>query len=80
MARRVKSDKRVFFSGFGNLNVDYIRTVVPAKLARDRSLTTLIQVFMEKRPTTNARHLAQKAVVGLLPKSIFARRIWKAAR
>jgi hypothetical protein len=66
---------------FDNVPVDFIRTVVPAiKTAGRRSAAERINAFLRDRPTSNARHLAGKAVVGLLPNHLFGRVLWGARR
>ena len=64
--------------GFAAIPVDYVRTVVPgATLTGDtRSTVEQLQAFLQQRPTANAFHLAQKAVVGLSPSPLFGRVLW----
>lgn len=58
--------------------VDFVRTIVPQSICQTLPTDTvsILQRFLSEKPTANARHLAQKAVVGLLPDSIFAKVIW----
>jgi hypothetical protein len=66
--------------GFGPRNVDFIRTVVPQDIAErySRELVPTLRRFLEDRRTANARHLAEKAVVGLVPDAILGTVIWPA--
>jgi hypothetical protein len=66
---------------FENMPVDFLRTVVPARVrvARTAGRLAYLEAFLEQRPTPNARHLAEKAVVGLMPKGIFGVIIWQPA-
>ncbi len=62
---------------FKKTSVDFIRTVLPLTEANQkRSLTERIRAFLRERPTSNAVHLSKKAVVGLFPKTIFAKVLW----
>jgi hypothetical protein len=36
----------------------------------------LLRAFLGKTPTDNARYLAKKAVIGLLPRKLLGRTIW----
>jgi hypothetical protein len=63
---------------FPNVPVDFLRTVIPTRLHRsDGNAVELIQAFLRKGPTSNARHLQRKAVVGLLPAALFGVVIWE---
>jgi hypothetical protein len=66
---------------FKNMPVDFLRTVVPArvKVARTAGRHVILEAFLQQTPTPNARHLAEKAVVGLMPKAIFGVIIWQPA-
>jgi hypothetical protein len=66
---------------FKNMPVDFLRTVVPArvKVARTAGRLAILEAFLQQTPTPNARHLAEKAVVGLMPKAIFGVIIWQPA-
>ncbi len=58
--------------------VDFIRTAVPVTQAdQKQSLTECIQAFLLEQPTSNAEHLSTKAVVGLFPKNMFAKVLWR---
>jgi hypothetical protein len=61
---------------FNEMPIDFIRTLIPINLQRSNADET-IQEFLRKKPTANANHLANKAVVGLIPKSLFAQIIWQ---
>jgi hypothetical protein len=66
---------------FKNMPVDFLRTVVPArvKVARTAKPLAILEAFLQQTPTPNARHLAEKAVVGLMPKAMFGVIIWQPA-
>jgi hypothetical protein len=72
--RRVRSN----VPGFGERMVDIIWTVIPERIAsRGRANPSrTIREFLKARPTENARFLAQKPVVGLLPERILGRLLW----
>jgi hypothetical protein len=80
LARAVKSTWATV-GCFENFRVDFIRTVVPpcvgASAQEDR--VELLRAFLRKPPTENARHLAQKGVIGLLPEELFHKVIWEPA-
>jgi len=75
--KRVHSD----VGRFKNIPVDFLRTVVPArvKVARTAGRLAILEAFLEQTPTPNARHLAEKAVVGLMPEAIFGVIVWQPA-
>lgn len=76
MARGVKAE-RAEFNHFGVKEVHFLRTVVPPEYVEDsEGIVETLQYFLEETPTSNASHLAQKAVIGLHPKSLFERVIW----
>ena len=65
---------------FPNTPIDFIRTVVPKAqphLKPDSAIKT-VQKFLHDKPTSNACHLSQKAVIGLYPNEVFGEQIWKA--
>lgn len=64
---------------FENMPVDFLRTVVPArvKVSRPAGRLAILHAFLQQTPTPNARHLAEKAVVGLMPKEMFGVIIWQ---
>jgi hypothetical protein len=66
---------------FPDVRVDFIRTVIPLRAfhPRVREPAARIRSFLKQAATANAKHLASKAVVGLLPSSIFGMRIWPEA-
>lgn len=77
LSRAVKSI-RADIGAFPAIKVDFIRTVVrgaDAGLDGKRAVEQ-IQDFLTQRRTSNARYLAEKAVVGLYPREVFGRRIW----
>lgn len=62
---------------FTNMPVDFVRTLVPDVLGTQfKSVEVLLRRFLETKPTNNAWHLSKKAVVGLLPESLFGEIIW----
>lgn len=63
---------------FGIREIDFIRTVVPERFAQgaDHSVSGVLQRFLQRRPTSNARFLTEKAVIGLIPEHLFARVVW----
>jgi hypothetical protein len=67
---------------FHQIAVDFLRTVIPIRVVRPRRSSTIrvIQAFLDQRPTDNARHLARKAVIGLIPADLFGVVIWPADR
>ena len=71
--RRVYAD----VGAFRNVPVDFIRSVVPSQRpGKQRALVPFLQVFLIDQPTSNAAHLARKAVVGLLPHRLFGTIVW----
>ena len=66
---------------FKNIPVDFLRTVVSArvKVVRTAGRLAILQAFLQQRPTPNARHLAEKAVVGSIPKAMFGVIVWQPA-
>ncbi|MGO9244021.1 MAG: hypothetical protein ACLQDC_04540 [Verrucomicrobiia bacterium] len=70
---------RATVGSFHNVPVDFIRTVIPLKLCspRQRDDVVLLQEFLRKAPTANARYLAEKGVIGLSPAKLFGKTIWK---
>ena len=78
LSRAVKRISGATVGTFKKTPVDFIRTVVPVTQAdQKRSLTERIQAFLLERPTSNAVYLSKKAVVGLFPKTIFAKVLWQ---
>ncbi|HET8580750.1 MAG TPA: hypothetical protein VFL31_07105 [Nitrospiraceae bacterium] len=76
MARAVRRLPRQI-DRFGKRQVDIIRTVIPRRITRNnRGGIAVIRAFLVDKPTQNAKHLAQKPVIGLLPKAILARVVW----
>jgi hypothetical protein len=75
--KRIHSD----VGRFKNIPVDFLRTVVPAKIrvAKTAGRLAMLAAFLQQGPTPNARHLAKKAVVGLMPKAMFGVIIWQPA-
>ena len=81
VARKVRSIV-MEVPGFGERKVDFIKTVVPSAFVTHnrRDLVVLLRAFLTAQPTDNASHLAEKAVVGLVPESILATVIWPISR
>lgn len=78
LARAVKRISDVTVGTFKKIPVDFIRTIVPITHADlKQSLRERIEAFLREGPTSNAVHLSKKAVVGLFPKTIFAKVLWK---
>ena len=76
LTRAVKHIRETVGS-FRDIQVDFIRTVIPARLCSPgRDVVELLQAFLTKTPTSNARHLARKAVIGLSPQKLFGKTIW----
>jgi len=65
---------------FANAPIDFVRTVVPKTgvAVASPSPVDQIRAFLAKRPTANAAHLAEKAVVGLHPRDLFGVVVWPA--
>ena len=75
-----RSPKRYYadVGAFPNVLIDFIRTVVPRSqpyLKPEVAIQT-IQEFLYSKPTSNAWHLSQKAVIGLYPDEVFEEQIW----
>jgi len=76
LSRTVKS-LRTSVGRFQSVVVDFVRTVVPALTCQTyENPVELIRTFLLHPLTDNARHLAQKAVIGLWPDSVFGDIIW----
>jgi len=69
------------FPEFGARRVDFIRTVVPERIvaAGGGNPVKVLRAFLREEPTKNSFYLAQKAVIGLLPGSIFGAVVWPAS-
>jgi hypothetical protein len=68
---------------YGERRIDFVRTVIPTKhleKPKNENPTALLQKFLLNAPTDNARHLAEKAVVGLYPDDLFGTIIWPISR
>jgi len=80
MARAVRS-VIIDVPDHGRRQVDFIRTVVPPRFVAEGkdNVSVVIRKFLEGRPTQNARRLANKAVIGLIPEASFAMVIWRGA-
>src|SRR5262249_16782751 len=76
--RLSRAVKRVWTSvgGFGEVAVDFVRTVVPSPVGSNKQAVSVIRTFLRHRVTPNARHLAMKAVIGIYPKRLFGFVIW----
>jgi hypothetical protein len=78
LSRAVKS----VYGQVGNfppgMRVDFIRTVIPETIAANgpSDAASIIRRFLTTQPTANAWHLAKKAVVGLLPNTLFSQILW----
>jgi hypothetical protein len=64
---------------FDSIPVDFIRTVIPPpRSGKPHSIEDQLRSFLDTRPTANATHLSQKAVIGLYPPEIFGTTLWRA--
>ena len=64
-------------SGFGDVGVDFVRTVIPVQLcAGVENPVELVRIFLLNPPTPNAQHLSQNAVIGVCPNALFGVAIW----
>jgi hypothetical protein len=63
---------------FEHAPIDFVRTLVPVWLcgSHEGDAETLLKAFLAQKPTSNAKYLSQKAVVGLTPQALFGRIIW----
>ena len=63
---------------FPNAQIDYIRTVIPnaQPCLKPEEVIQTVQEFLRRKPTKNALHLSQKAVIGLYPDEVFGKQIW----
>ena len=63
---------------FKHAPIDFVRTVVPSSLcgSYEGDAEPLLRAFLHQKPTSNAKYLSQKAVVGLIPEALFGRIIW----
>lgn len=63
---------------FPGIGVDYIRTVVSRATpgVNPPNAIRAVQDFLERAPTSNARHLKEKAVIGLYPTEAFGKQVW----
>jgi hypothetical protein len=75
LSRAIKR-KKADVGSFEKIAVDFIRTVVPTSTRHDTQPLELLRSFLINPPTDNARHLAQKAVIGFLPRYLFGKVIW----
>ena len=65
-------------AAFSEMPIDFIRTIVPGahpQLEPEAAIQT-VREFLWSKPTSNADHLSQKAVIGLYPNEVFAEQIW----
>jgi hypothetical protein len=79
--RLSRAVKRVIaeVGAFRRASVDFIRTVVPGGVASGApSAMDQLRCFLRRKPTANATHLAEKAVIGLMPRELFGETIWPA--
>jgi len=65
---------------FQRVPVDFVRTVIPGRgpTADLVAVVDHLREFLRRRPTANAMHLAEKAVIGLVPPKLFGATIWPA--
>jgi hypothetical protein len=75
LSRKVKRTWATIGS-FPDCQVDFIRSVVPSDAFGRENSIELLRRFLSRRPTNNAGHLAQKAVIGLLPENLFGLTLW----
>ena len=75
LSRAIKQMKADVGS-FEKVAVDFIRTIVPIPKAHGIQPLEVLRSFLMDPPTDNARFLAQKAVIGLLPRCLFGKVIW----
>ena len=78
-ARKVRWIKA---KGFGSRRVDILRTVVPPRALSRQSQNPIkvLREYLSARPTNTGRRLAEKPVIGLIPRRIFGRVIWPKPR
>lgn len=77
LSRTVKRNS-VDVGAFPNAPIDFIRTVVPGAQPHLKPKVAIhtVQEFLDSKPTSNALHLSQKAVIGLYPDEVFGEQIW----
>jgi hypothetical protein len=63
---------------FRSVPVDFLRTVIPGRVATAGFAdgVNLLRTFLQSAATPTAKHLAQKAVVGLSPQPLWEFVIW----
>ena len=63
---------------FPEMPIDFIRTTIPGAQPHTEPEAAIqtVQEFLRSRPTPNACHLSQKAVIGLYPDEVFGEQIW----
>lgn len=63
--------------GFGTRRCDVLKTVIPKRIPRTEGpVDEILKSYLNSTPTKTAHHLAEKAVVGLVPEDIFGEVIW----
>ena len=65
-------------AAFSEAPIDFIRTTIPGAqphIEPEAAIQT-VQEFLRSKPTPNACHLSQKAVIGLYPDEVFGEQIW----
>ncbi len=65
-------------AAFSEMPIDFIRTTIlgaQPHLEPEVAIHT-VQEFLRSKPTPNACHLSQKAVIGLYPDEVFGEQIW----
>jgi hypothetical protein len=77
---RARKRRIANIGSFQGVPVDFIRTVIPRRVVVPTNAPAfdVIRAFLNQRPTPNARYLAEKAVIGLLPVHLFGKVIWPA--
>jgi hypothetical protein len=77
--RLSRSVRRIFTTvgSFEDAPVDFVRTLVPWQLCDEfLNPAELVRAFLQRAWTSNAQHLAEKAVIGLLPEELFGVALW----
>jgi hypothetical protein len=77
--RLSRAVRRIFTAvgSFEDAPVDFVRTVIPWQLCDEfHNPGELVRAFLQRAWTSNAQHLAEKAVIGLLPEELFGVVLW----
>lgn len=77
LTRKVKREYACV-AAFSEMPIDFIRTTIPGTQPHTEPEVAIqtVQEFLRSKPTPNACHLSQKAVIGLYPHEVFAEQIW----